>query len=233
LVWELVTRFQLLSPIVLPPAGSVGMGLLTLLRSDWFYQHVWLTGLETAVGFTLGSVLAMSLAVLLHYVPLLRRVLYPFILTLQLTPSVVLAPIFIVWFGFGIESRIVVALMTAFFVVLVSALTGLDAVEENALLLMSALCASRGQVFRMLTLPTALPYVFSGLKAGITLALIGAIVGEFIAGRAGLGVLLTQFGFALKQDMVFATVAVIATLGMTLFGMVVLAERKVVWWRSR
>jgi NitT/TauT family transport system permease protein len=228
-----VTRAQWLSPIVLPPPAAVGAGLVTLLTAEWFQQHFWVTGLETAAGFLLGSVLAVSLAVLLHFVPLLRRVLYPYILTLQLTPSVVLAPIFIVWFGFGIESRVVVSLMTAFFVVLVSTLSGLGAVEENALLLMNALCASRRQVFRMLTLPTALPYVFSGLKAAITLALIGAIVGEFIAGRTGMGVLLTQFGFALKQEMVFATVAVIAALGMLLFGLIVLAEHKVVWWRTR
>lgn len=231
--WESASQARLVSHIILPPASDVARGLLVLLTAEWFPQHVWATTVETILGFTIGSFLAFTMAVILHHLPLLRRILYPYIITFQLTPSIVLAPIFIIWFGFGIESKVVVSLTTAFFVVLISTLTGLDSVEENAVLLMRSMCASRRQVFFMLTLPTALPYVFAGLKAAITLALIGAIVGEFITARAGLGVLLTQFGFAMKQEMVFATVIVIAVVGMMTFGLVELLQRRIVWWRER
>ena len=107
--WELVSQAQLLSHIVLPPASSVAEQLRTLLTSYWFPDHVKATAIETLVGFGLGSVLAVAVAVVLYHVPILRRTLYPYIVTFHLTPSIVLAPIFVIWFGLGIESKIVIA----------------------------------------------------------------------------------------------------------------------------
>jgi NitT/TauT family transport system permease protein len=231
-LWEAVSQARLLSHIVLPPASEVGRALVSLLTAPYFPQHIGATTLEMALGFTIGSFFAFSLGVLLHHVPLLRRVLYPYIITFQLTPAIVLAPIFVIWFGFGLESKVVVSITTVFFVVLISTLAGLDAVEENALLLMNSLCASKRQIFFMVKLPHSLPYVFAGLKTATAMAIIGALVGEFITARAGLGVLLTQFGFALKQDLVFATVIVVAAVGLVTFGLIELLQRKVVWWRK-
>jgi NitT/TauT family transport system permease protein len=171
------------------------------------------------------------IAVVLDQVRLLRQVAYPYMVVMQVTPSVVLAPLFIVWFGFGISSKIVIAVSTAFFVVLVNTLSGLASVSENSRLLMRSLCASRGQTLFKLTLPTALPYIFAALKTASTLALIGALVGEFVTARAGLGRLLTQFSFALRQDMMFATVLVVGAMGVALYGLVAFLEKKLVWWR--
>ena len=172
------------------------------------------------------------MAAVLHHLPLARRVLYPYVITFQLTPSIVLAPIFIIFFGLGLESKVVVSLTTSFFVVLITSLTGFESVDENARALMRSLSAGRWQVFRMLTFPTALPYVFTGLRTATALALIGALVGEFITAQVGLGMLLTQFTFNLRQDYVFATVIVVVLLGMVLFGAVELLARRVVWWRQ-
>jgi NitT/TauT family transport system permease protein len=158
-------------------------------------------------------------------------VFYPYILTFQLTPSIVLAPIFIIIFGLGIESKIFVSLTTSFFVILITSLAGFASVDPDSRDLMRVLVASRWTTFRMLTFPTALPFIFTGLRTGIALALIGALVGEFITARAGLGVLLTQFTFNLRQDMVFATIIVIVAFGLTLYGVVEGAHRWLVWWR--
>ena len=145
---------------------------------------------------------------------------------LQVMPMVVLAAVVVIWFGFGIESKVVVAITTAFFVVLVNSLAGFDAVHRNSLLLMHSLGASKRQTFFMLTLLASLPYVFAGLKTASTLALIGALVGEFVTARAGLGRLLTQFSFSLKQDLAFATVLVVGALGLVMYGVVAPLQRR-------
>ncbi len=229
--WEAFARTGIVSQILLPPASAVGSAIVALVSAPWFPPHLWATMVETVVGFVLGSSMAVVLAAVLHHLPLGRRVLYPYILTFQLTPSIVLAPIFIIIFGLGLESKIVVSLTTAFFVVLITSLAGFDAADANALRLMRSLSAGRLRTFRMLVFPAALPYIVAGLKTGTALALIGALVGEFITAQAGLGMLLTQFTFNLRQDMVFATVFVVVLLGIVLYGSVELVGRRVLWWR--
>lgn len=230
-LWDQVTRNGLVSPVLLPSPGSVWRALRVLLTADWFPENLWTTVAETLAGFGIAAVAAVAIAILLDQIRLLRQVAYPYMVVLQVMPSVVLAPLFIVWFGFGISSKIVIAVSTAFFVILVNTLSGLSSVPENSRLLMRSLCASRRQTLVKLTLPTALPYIFAALKTASTLALIGALVGEFVTARAGLGQLLTQFSFALRQDMMFATVLVVGALGVILYGIVAFLEKKLVWWR--
>lgn len=230
-LWDLITRVGLVTPVLLPSPWAVGRALRLLLTAEWFPANLWTTVAETLAGFAIAAFLAVAIAILLDQVRLLRQVAYPYMVVLQVMPSVVLAPLFIIWFGFGISSKIVIAVSTAFFVILVNTLSGLSSVSENSRLLMRSLCASRRQMLFKLTLPTALPYIFAAFKTASTLALIGALVGEFVTARAGLGRLLTQFSFALRQDMVFATVFVVGALGVVLYGIVVLLEKKIVWWR--
>jgi NitT/TauT family transport system permease protein len=231
-LWHLVTSvWQVFPPVIMPSPRTVLDGFVELVTASWFPQHVWATTLETVVGFAIAVATACTAAVIMDQIALVRRVVYPYIVVLQVVPSIVLAPIFIIWFGFGVQSKIVVAASTAFFVILVNTLAGLSSVPENSRLLMHSLVASRGQVFFKLTLPTALPYVFAAFKAAVTLALIGALVGEFITARVGLGRLMTQFSFAIRQDMMFATVLVIGALGIALYGLVAFIEKKAIWWR--
>ena len=231
-VWDLVTRVTgLVAPVLLPSPGTVASSLGELLTAPWFPQHLWTTAVESVLGFGIAAVVAGGFAVLMDQVPLVRRVAYPYLVVFQVMPSVVLAPIFIVWFGFGIQSKVVVAATTAFFVILVNTLAGLAAVPENSRLLMQSLVASRRQVFFKLILPTALPYIFAAFKTAVTLGLIGALVGEFITARAGLGRLLTQFSFALREDMMFATVIVVGLFGVLLYGIVAFLEKRIIWWR--
>jgi NitT/TauT family transport system permease protein len=230
-LWDLITRTGLVSPVLLPTPWSVWRALKLLLTAPWFPANLWTTVVETLAGFAIAAVSAVGIAILLDQIRLLRQVAYPYMVVLQVMPSVVLAPLFIVWFGFGISSKIVIAVSTAFFVILVNTLSGLSSVPENSRLLMRSLCASRRQMLFKLSLPTALPYIFAAFKTASTLALIGALVGEFVTARSGLGRLLTQFSFALRQDLMFATVFVVGALGVALYGIVAFLEKKLVWWR--
>ena len=230
-IWELVARAGMVSPLVLPPPSRIGYGLVILFTADWFPQHVWLTTAETLSGFLIGGVAAIALGIVMVNVRLFKEVAYPYVVAFQVMPKVVLAPIFITWFGFGIESKIVMAIAISFFPVVINTVVGLESVEENELLLMRSLVASRGQVFWKLAWPTALPSIFAGLKTSLTLALIGALVAEFVTAKEGLGTLITTFSFELKVHLVFAVIIVVSVLGLALYGIMEYLDRKVVFWR--
>ena len=230
-LWEAVSRAGLVAPIVLPPPTRVWDGLVILFTAPWFPQHVWLTTAETLIGFVIGGVAAIFLGIVMVNVPLFKEVVYPYVVAFQVMPKVVLAPIFITWFGFGMESKIVMAIAISFFPVVINTVVGLESVEENASLLMRSLVASRRQVFCKLAWPTALPSIFAGLKTSLTLALIGALVAEFVTAKEGLGTLITTFSFELKVYLVFAVIIVVSVLGLVLYGLMEYLDRKIVFWR--
>lgn len=230
-LWELVCRTGVVSPLVLPAPSRIWDGLVILFTAPWFPQHVWLTTIETLIGFVIGGVVAILLGIVMVNVRLFKEIVYPYVVAFQVMPKVVLAPIFITWFGFGIESKIVMAIAISFFPVVINTVVGLESVEENATLLMRSLAASRTQVFWKLAWPTALPSIFAGLKTSLTLALIGALVAEFVTAKEGLGTLITTFSFELKVYLVFACIIVVSVLGLVLYGLMEYLERKIVFWR--
>ena len=230
-VWEAASRAELIAPIVMPPPTRVWDGLVILFTAPWFPHHVWVTAAETVIGFVIGSAAAILIGIVMVNLPLFKQVAYPYIVAFQVMPKVVLAPIFITWFGFGMMSKIVMAIAISFFPVVINTIVGLESVEENASLLMRSLVASRRQVFFKLAWPTALPSVFAGLKTSLTLALIGALVAEFVTAKEGLGVLVTTFSFELKVYLVFATIIVVSLLGLVLYGIMEYLDRKIVFWR--
>ena len=230
-IWEVVARAGLVSPLVLPAPSRVWDGLVILFTADWFPQHVWVTTAETLLGFFIGGIAAIALGIVMVNIRLFKEVIYPYVVAFQVMPKVVLAPIFITWFGFGMESKVVMAIAISFFPVVINTVVGLESVEENELLLMRSLVASRGQVFWKLAWPTALPSIFAGLKTSLTLALIGALVAEFVTAKDGLGTLITTFSFELKVYLVFAVIVVVSVLGLLLYGIMEVLERKIVFWR--
>jgi NitT/TauT family transport system permease protein len=230
-VWEAVARAGWVSPLVLPAPSRIWDGLVILFTADWFAQHVWYTMAETLIGFFVGGIVAIALGILMVNQRLFKDVAYPYVVAFQVMPKVVLAPIFITWFGFGIESKIVMAIAISFFPVVINTVVGLESVEENASLLMRSLVASRSQVFWKLAWPTALPSIFAGLKTSLTLALIGALVAEFVTAKDGLGTLITTFSFELKAYLVFAVIIVVSALGLVMYGLMEYLERKIVFWR--
>ena len=230
--WTLASSAKLISPIVLPPPAAIGAEVLDVVRQPWFVGDVVATTTETLVGYGLASVVGILLGVLLSTFDRLRRVVYPYIVVFQVIPSVALAPVLIIWLGPGFASKIGLAFTISFFVILVNTIEGMDRVPANSRRLMASLTASRRQTFTMLALPAALPYVFAGLRTGATLALVGALVGEFITSSVGMGRRLVEYSFAMKADSVWALLVLIGVLGMVLYGLVSLVDRRVVWWRA-
>jgi NitT/TauT family transport system permease protein len=230
-VWELIARAGLVSPLVLPAPSRIWDGLVILFTADWFPQHLWLTTAETLAGFFIGGVAAIALGIVMVNVRVFKEVIYPYVVAFQVMPKVVLAPIFITWFGFGMESKVVMAIAISFFPVVINTVVGLESVQENELLLMRSLVATKSQIFWKLAWPTALPAIFAGLKTSLTLALIGALVAEFVTAKEGLGTLITTFSFELKVYLVFAVIVVVSLLGLLLYGIMEFLERRIVFWR--
>jgi NitT/TauT family transport system permease protein len=221
IVWELIARAGMVSPLVLPSPSRIWDGLVILFTADWFPQHVWLTTAETLIGFAIGGVAAIALGIVMVNLRIFKEIIYPYVVAFQVMPKVVLAPIFITWFGFGMESKVVMAIAISFFPVVINTVVGLESVQENELLLMRSLVASRNQIFWKLAWPTSL-----------TLALIGALVAEFVTAKDGLGTLITTFSFELKVYLVFAVIVVVSLLGLVLYGIMEVLERKIVFWRQ-
>ncbi|GAB4244506.1 MAG: ABC transporter permease [Thermoleophilia bacterium] len=230
-IWQLVSATGIVNPIILPTPTSIAESFWNLIRADWFLPHLFTTVIETVVGFAIGCGAGVILGIMLANMNLFRRLAYPYVVAFQVMPKVVLAPIFLTWFGFGMNSKIALAAAICFFPVLVNTVLGLESVEENAVLLMRSFVATRRQIFTKVAFPNALPAIFAGLETSATIALIGALVGEFVTAKRGLGLLLTTFNMQLKISWVFATIVVISIVGLLLYGSVVLARYKIVFWQ--
>lgn len=220
-LWDLITRLNIVPPIILPPPLDVWYGLGALLQLPGFPGHLWATTLETAVGFLLAAVVGIPLGVLVAMSRLANRVIYPYMVVFQAIPKVALAPIVVTWMGAGLNSKIVLAAGVALFPVLINTILGMEGADENARLLMTSLESSRWQTLSKLLLPTSAPAIQAGLESGLTLSLVGAMAAEFVAAQAGLGVLLIQFDYAFNMPLTFAVMIAISLMGLALYQVVV------------
>ena len=180
-------------------------------------RHSLITLAEVLEGFLLGAVVSIPLGILVVYSPLLERLLYPFLVAFQAIPKIALAPILVVWFGFGPASKVTLAFVTAMFPIIVNTVIGMKQTPVELVYLMRSLRASEAQIFLKIRLYTAAPYIFAGFKIGITLAVVGAIVGEFIASNGGLGYLLLAANNNIDTPLLFAVVAVLSALSIALY----------------
>ena len=231
-LWEAASRAGLFHVFILPAPSLIAGALGRLMSTDAFLTHLGVTLYETLAGFAIGAGLAFAGGVLLSAFPMLNRVVYPYVIAFQVVPKVALAPIFVTWFGFGLTSKVVMAATISFFPTLVNTLVGLASVEEEAVLLFRSLVAHRHQAFFKLSLPSALPYVFAGLKTSLTFAFIGAIVGEFVGANFGIGLLVETYNFQLDIPMVFALIVVLSAIGLALYLAFEYIDRKIVFWRD-
>jgi NitT/TauT family transport system permease protein len=206
------------------------MALYRGIASTLYLEHIWVTLGETLLGFALGAVLAFFFGTLVALSRYVEYFLYPFIVMFQAMPKVALAPLIIVWFGLGLTSKVVSAALVAFFPLMVNTIVGLRSAEEDRISLMRSLAASRWQIFWMLQLPNALPYIFAGLEIAMIFALIGAIVAEFVGAQSGLGMLMQSMNFSMDVAGQFSVLLILATLGLILNGIVVAIRRRVLFW---
>lgn len=230
MLWELANRREWVSDLILPAPSDIAVALTDLFVSGFIWPHLQATLTVTFVGFGIGAGLAFVLAVLSSFWGWFRNIASPFMVALQVTPKVALAPIFITWLGFGTEPKIVMAATICFFPVFVNTLTGLLSTDEQTLEMFRSMRATKRQVFVHFTLPAALPVTFAGLKTGVTLALIGAIVAEFVATSEGLGLLINRFTSRLAMDEAFAILFVLMGIGLVAYGVLEFFDRKIIFW---
>jgi putative hydroxymethylpyrimidine transport system permease protein len=194
-------------------------------------DNAWVTLKEVVLGFGCALVAGLSFAIALHLSETLRRAAYPLLVASQTIPIIVIAPILVVWFGYGIGPKLGIVALICFFPITVNALDGLRSVDPDAIKMMRTLDASRRQIFLRVEAPTALPYAFSGAKIAVAVAVIGAVFGEWAGSSSGLGHLMLQDNAQLETARLFAAVVVLSAMAIALFGLLALAERRIVTWR--
>jgi NitT/TauT family transport system permease protein len=230
LVWEYGVRLFDVDAFVLPPPSEIAESLWIQLTNDLFWSHLWVTVQETLIGYAIGVTIALVLGTGISQVRLLEKTLMPYIVAFQTVPKVALAPLFVVWFGFGLTSKIVMAAVISFFPILINVIEGLRSAEADRIQMLTVFGASKSQIFRMVRLPSAMPFIFAGLDIGIVFAILGAVVGEFIGAQEGLGYLLLQTNYNFDIAGMFAVLVVLSVMGMLAHLLIRLAQRKFAFW---
>jgi NitT/TauT family transport system permease protein len=233
IVWEGAVRYWDVPQFVLPPPTTVVARLAADFTSGVLIGHFVTTLIEVVLGFVLAAVLGVGLGCAIGLVPAVERIVYPYVLALQTIPKVALAPLMIIWVGFGIQSKIVTAGLIAFFPILVNVVAGIKTVDPRRILLMRALKASPWQTFLKVRLPSMLPYLFAGFEVGIIFAIIGAIVGEFLGSARGLGSLVIQRQAAIDVAGVFSVLFYLSVMGIALNLILRSIARRYAFWSQR
>ncbi len=223
--WEVIVRVRGIPPLVVPAPTVVWESLLAHMRSGFLILHLGVTLSEILLGFLAGILFGIGLGIGVALSPLLRGVLHPYLIASQAMPKLALAPIFVMWFGFGILPKVLITALIAFFPLFENTVAGLNEVDRDALELFRALRASPWQTLRWLRLPHAVPFVVAGLKVAMVLSIVGAVVAEYVGANRGLGALIISSQGMLDTPLMFAVFVVLVLLGVALYQAVVLIER--------
>lgn len=231
-LWEVIVRVRDVSELVLPPPSKVFESLRTLVENPDTWDHARITVTETIAGFLIALAAGVAAGVVLGKVPWMELSLRPLIVASQVVPKVALIPLFVIWFGFGMTSKVVIAAMLAFFPIMLNVQLGVRSVDPGQREVMRSLNAGRWQTFKHLELKSTMPYVFAGMEVAIVLAIIGTIVGEYLGGSEGLGYLVVRTLNELNAPALFATIILLSALGLLLYFIVNGLKRFVIPWHE-
>ena len=234
-LWEWGVRYFRVPQSLLPPVSDIGVALwrglyASPLAKDGFWYHGAVTVSEIVLGFLFGSGIGLAIGVLVSQMPRLEALVAPYVAALQSVPKVALAPIIVMWLGFGLSSKVMIICLITFFPVLVTSIAGFKSVDADRIDLLRSLSATRWQIFRYTKFPTALPYIFAGLNMAAAFAVVGAVVGEFVGAQAGLGVLILQMEAQADTCGSFAVLVVLSVIGIALTALLRKVERRVLYW---
>jgi len=227
-LWDLVIRLFKIPPYLIPTPWSVAHQL----GAEWpmLWRETLPTLYATLGGFALSALIGVPIAMWIAYSRLVESFVYPLLVFSQSVPKVAIAPLFVVWFGFGIVPKVIAAFLLGFFPVVVSTVQGFKSVEADVIDLARSMGASPFKVFLKFRLPTALPSIFSGLKVSVTLAVVGAVVGEFVGSNSGIGYVLQKANGTFDLPLMFAALVILSLVGVLLFLVVELIERWLLPW---
>lgn len=233
----LIVAWQILVPILevpryILPVPSAFMARVWESR-ELLWDNMLVTASEVGLGFTWATALSIPLALLITASRYLERAFYPLIVFFQLIPKIAIAPLFIVWFGFGLFPKVLITFLLCFFPTLVASMAGFKAIDPRLFYITRSMGAGRWQTFRHVRLPAALPFIFAGLRVSIVFASTGAIVGEFVGANAGLGYLLLRASSYLDMTLIFAVLVVLSVMGLAFSYAVTTLERLVMPWRNK
>ncbi len=235
-IWWLIAELEFVSRILLPGPAETFEELWDTTKNIVSGGHIaeglWITTQEVVWGFLLAAFAGFVLGVVVGETRLGKRAVMPYLVSFNALPKVAFAPVFVAWFGFGVNSKIVMATFIAFFPVIVDTAAGMLAADDDTLMLFKSMESSRWQTLRKLKLPSALPFIFAGLKTAAVFSVVGAVVGEYLGGGHGLGELIRFSAQTLRIDRVFALIVYLGVIGLLLFGLVAWAERKLLFWHK-
>jgi NitT/TauT family transport system permease protein len=229
-VWEAALPLFNVASYVLPRPSAIVVELFR--SSDILWDHTVVTLREILIGFVAGSAIGIILAVVIAQFRVLERSLYPIIVFLHTVPKLAIAPIFVMWFGFGLLPKVILVVVISFFPITVNTIYGLTSVDRNIIDLMRSVSASEWQILKWVRIPSAVPYLFAGLKISVTLAVVGAVIGEWVGTDAGLGFAILVAATQMKTAFMFAAITIISLIGVGLFYLMAVCERVLVPWQE-
>jgi NitT/TauT family transport system permease protein len=232
-MWELAVHLFKVPTLVLPAPTQIAVALWNGLKEGIYTEHVAATLSAMAVGYFAGSAAGFALGAALAEWRAVERLLYPVIIAFQSVPKIALAPLFVMWFGFGLLSKVVTVALLCFFPLLVNTMAGIAATDPDRVALLRALSASRWQVFLQVKLPSAAGAIFAGLQVSVVLALIGALVAEFIGSDRGLGIVIEAARANLDTPGMFAALLITAAIGLSATYLVQFIQHRVIFWERR
>ena len=227
-IWEILSRAGVFPAFILPSPSSIVMSLVTDFRSMQF--HILITLYEAFAGFAIAIVLSFIIAVLMDSLAGFKKTVYPVLIISQTIPIIILAPLFIIWFGYGYTPKLVIVVLICFFPVTISLLQSLSDVDRELIDLMRSMGSSRYQIYKYVKLPASMTGFFSGLKIAATYSIMGATIGEWVGGKSGLGVYMIRAKQSFATDRVFAAILVITILSILLLRLIELIEKKSMPW---
>ncbi|MCU0124294.1 ABC transporter permease [Pseudomonas vlassakiae] len=227
LLWQWGPRLLGMPEFVMPPLSRVAEESVLMWQGSNLLEHTLITAFEIIVGFALGALLGVSIGVALGLSPSAEAMLSPYILALQIAPKVAFAPLFVMWLGYTIYPKILIAILIVFFPVMINVLSAIRTVDPDMINLVRTMNATRWQIFRLVEFPSAMAALFSGLRIASTLAVIGVTVGELVGGNQGLGFLLVDAEGQGNTAGVFVAIVLLTLIGVLAYGAVVWAEKRV------
>ncbi|NJO36173.1 MAG: ABC transporter permease [Rhodospirillales bacterium] len=230
--WELHVRLFNVDALLLPRPSAIAVSFWNGITSGLFLSHFGITAYRALSGLAIAIVLGIALGALISQFKIVEKTIYPWVVALQTVPKIAIAPLILVWCGYGSLSKMVTATLVAFFPVLVNTIIGLRSCEQGKLDLMRSLKASRWQTFRMVQLPNALPFIFAGLSVAAVFSILGALVGEFVGSKDGIGFLILDANYQLEIARVFALLILLGGYGISVHLLLQFAHRKLVFWNE-